>query len=367
MRVALVHDYLSQDGGAERVLKAMHEMWPEAPIFVLFHDREKINYIPIENIRESFIAKLPWHRQAYRWYLPLMPIATEKYRLKNFDLIISSTSAFAKGIIPAPHALHISYCHTPPRYLWADAEEYLDDASGLLIRVLLPRLIHKLRIWDKISVDRVDHFLANSETVKQRISKYYRRASSVIYPPIDAKQFNISAKIDDYFLTGGRLVPYKKLHIAVQAFNRLGWPLKIFGVGPEMAKLKRMAKSNIQFLGKISETEKITLFNHARAFIHPQLEDSGLTAVEAMASGRPVIAYAQGGATEKIRAGETGLFFSEQNWESLLQTLLDFSRHSWDSEVIRAHATRYDMDNFKQELKNFVEQKYQEHLQNNTI
>lgn len=360
MKIALIHDYLSQDGGAERVLKAMHEIWPEAPIFVLFHDKNKINSFNIKNIRESFIAKLPFVKSLFEWYLPLMPLATEKYYLKDFDVVLSSTSGFAKGVIVHPHTTHISYCHTPPRYLWADTHEYIEDLnSNLLVKTVLPFLIHKLRIWDKISADRVDHFIANSETVKNRISKYYRRDSTVINPPVDTDKFFVSDKLGEYFVAGGRLVPYKRVDLVVQAFNRLGWPLKIFGIGPELKKLKNIARPNIEFLGKISEEEKAILLSRSRAFIHPQMEDFGITPVESIASGRPVIAFKSGGALETIKENETGIFLNEQTWESLFNLLSHFDHNAWDGKKIKEQSVKYDSTNFKNSLKLFVENKYQ--------
>ena len=361
MRVALVHDYLAQDGGAERVLKALHEIWPEAPIFVLFHDREKINYIPAENVTESFLAKLPFSNQAYQWYLQWMPLATESHNLKDFDVVISTASMFAKGVITGPDTLHISYCHTPPRFLWADNFAYVSDLrQGRLVKFILPHFIHCLRMWDKMSVDRVDHFVANSRTVQQRINKYYRRESEIIYPPVNTEVFAPETIVGDYFVAGGRLVAYKHFDLIVNAFNRLGWPLKIFGVGPEMESLRKYAKSNIQWLGQVSEESKAKLLGQARAFIHPQLEDFGITAVEAMASGRPVIAFAQGGATETVVPNETGVFFNKQTWESLLDKLLHFNYENWDSGHIRAHASKFSAGIFKNNIKKHIEDRYEE-------
>jgi glycosyltransferase involved in cell wall biosynthesis len=361
MRIALVHDYLSQDGGAERVLKALHEIWPMAPIFVLFHDQKKINFFNKENIHQSFLAKLPFNKTAYQWYLPWMPLATEGHDLKNFEIVVSTSSMFAKGVITSPNALHISYCHTPPRFLWADNFAYISDLrQGRLVKLVLPHFIHRLRLWDKISVDRVDDFIANSRTVQQRINKYYRRESEVIYPPVDTNAFSPQTSISDYFAAGGRLVAYKRFDLIVNAFNRLGWPLKIFGVGPEFESLKKKAKQNIKWLGHISEENKAKLLGGARAFIHPQLEDFGITAIEAMASGRPVIAYAAGGATETVIPNETGVFFTEQNWESLLDKLLHFNYESWDSDYIRTHAIKFSADIFKNNIKKYIEDRYEE-------
>ena len=361
MRLALVHDYLSQDGGAERVLKAFHEIWPEAPIFVLFHDRKKIPYFDAEKIKESFLAKMPFVRSAFQWYLPWMPAATEKHRLGEFDVVLSSTSAFAKGVITAPGTLHISYCHTPPRYLWAEGADYVDDLRrGPAVRAILAGVLHRLRLWDKMSADRVDFFIANSRHVQRRIQKYYRRPSEVIYPPVETKNFKIAEGLGNYFAAGGRLVPYKRLDIAVQAFNRLKLPLKIFGLGPELEHLKKRAKPNIEFLGKISEAEKAELLSRALAFIHPQMEDFGITPVEAMASGRPVIAFGEGGALETITEGASGVFFRQQNWESLLDAVLNFHPENWDSAKIRERALEFDAEIFKNKIRKFVADRWEE-------
>lgn len=361
MRVALVHDYLSQDGGAERVLKAFHELWPEAPIFVLFHDAKKITDFAGADIRESFLARMPMVKNHFQWYLPFIPLATEKYNLEDFDVVISSTSAFAKGVLTAPHTLHISYCHTPARYLWNDAHRYVANLKyNPIVKAFLPRLISKMRIWDTMSADRVDHFVANSKTVQYRIQKYYRRPSDIIHPPVDLATFSIAEKTGDYFVAGGRLVPYKNLELVIRAFNRLQEPLKIFGSGGELNQLRSIAKSNITFLGRISDTEKADLLQGARAFIHPQIEDFGITPLESMASGRPVIAYAMGGATETVVPNETGVFFNEQNWESLYDTVANFDSTHWDSQKIRDHAATFDVALFKNKINSYVNERYEE-------
>lgn len=365
MKIALVHDYLSQDGGAERVLKALHEIWPEAPIFVLFHDKKKISYLNKEKIKESFLAKMPFVKSTFQWYLPWMPAATEHHDLRNFDVVVSSTSAFAKGVITPPGTLHISYCHTPPRYLWADSSEYIAELNhSPLIKTFLPGVLHRLRLWDKMSADRVDYFIANSKTVEQRIRKYYRRQAVVIHPPTEIDKYKISNQIGDYFISGGRMVPYKRFDLLISAFNRLGLPLKIFGQGPEMDRLQKHAKSNIEFLGVINEEKKAELLSRARAFINPQIEDFGLTAIEAMASGRPVIAYNDGGATETILAGETGLFFHEQTWESLFDAVLKFNYENWDSATIRRQAENFGTDVFKEKMRRLINDYWEEFEKN---
>jgi glycosyltransferase involved in cell wall biosynthesis len=361
MKIALVHDYLAQDGGAEQVLKAFHELWPEAPIFVLFHDEKKIPYFNNADIRKSWLSKMPFVSKHFQWYLPWMPYATEHYNLKDFDVVISCTSAFAKGVIIYPHTLHISYCHTPTRYLWSDTHDYLAELHySRAVKALLSPVIHHLRLWDKMSADRVDHFIANSKTVEHRIYKYYRRLSSIIFPPVDTKNFFISSSLENYFVAGGRLVPYKRLDLVIQVFNRLSYPLKIFGVGPELKKLQRMAKPNIEFLGRITDQEKALLLSRAQAFIHPQLEDAGVTPLESMASGRPVIAFAAGGAAETLTPNETGILFPKQTWESLLDAVINFETQSWNSHHIREEAKKFDTEHFKNQIHHYVEDRYEE-------
>ena len=362
MHIALVHDYLAQDGGAEQVLKAFHELWPAAPIFVLFHDKQKMRGFLEADIRQSFISRLPFGKSRYHWYLPWMPLATERHNLDEFDIVLSSTSAFAKGVLTRPDTIHISYCHTPTRYLWTETHEYVADLKySPVIKAFLPRLIHHLRLWDVMSVDRVDYFVANSTTVHNRIQKFYRRVSDVIYPPVAVDNFSVSDDIHDYYVAGGRIASYKRFDLIIQVFNRLRWPLKIFGTGPRWwDDLKDVAKPNIEFLGRVSDEELAELLRHARAFIHPQVEDFGITPVEAMASGRPVIAYGVGGVTETVIPGKTGVFFYEQSWEALLDSLLNFDYRAWDSGVIRERAERFRTEQFKQRLSKYVVDRYEE-------
>jgi len=361
MRVALVHDYLSQNGGAEKVLKALTEIWPKAPIFVLFHDQKKITEFSNSQINETYLKKLPGIKKYYEWYLPFMPSATERHNLADFDIVISSTSSFAKGIITNPETLHICYCHTPPRFLWSGTHKYVTDLRcNFLIKGILPGLLHKMRIWDILTTNRVDHFISNSKTVENRIKKYYRRPSDVIHPPVAVDEFYTSQLTRDFFVAGGRLVPYKRLDLVIKAFNRLGWKLKIFGTGSEEKYLKKIAKPNIEFLGFVSEKDKAELLSTARALINPQYEDFGIVSVEAMASGRPVIAYSKGGAVEIVVENKTGVFFHEQTWESLLNTLLKFDTYAWDKEEIRNHAKKFSTPNFKNQIKKFVDDRWEE-------
>jgi len=357
MRVALVHDMLTQYGGGEKVLRALSDGYPEAPIFTLVFDENNMGDIfPGDRVITSFLQQLPFSDRRYKWYLPLMPHATEGYDLSGFDLVISSSSAFAKGVIAGQDSRHICYCHTPTRYLWADRHDYVNGLNyNKLVSSLICLSLTRLRVWDRLSSAGVDHFIANSKNVKNRIKKYYGRKSYVIYPPVETDKFYISENIGNYFLAGGRMVPYKRFDLIVEAFNKLGIPIKIFGVGPEFSKLKRMASRNVEFLGFVDERDKAELYSNAIAFINPQNEDFGITTVEAMASGTPVIAYNAGGAKESIVSGVSGEFFHEQRWESLADKVLNFNKNNYNRAKIKKLSERFNVENFKQNIKNFIE------------
>jgi glycosyltransferase involved in cell wall biosynthesis len=352
MKIALVHDHLAQDGGAEKVLQVLKEMFPQAPIFTLVMNKKRTNKFFVDkDIRTSFLQKLPLGVSRYQWWLALMPMATEGHNLMEYDVVISSASAFSKGIITNPNSVHICYCHTPTRFLWTDTYSYVEGLKiNPLVKVMLPFTLRKLRQWDRLAADRVDVFVANSKTVRTRIKKYYSRDSGVIYPPVDTSSFYISHKSKEYYLAGSRLVPYKKIDLAVKAFSRLGIPLKIFGVGPEMKYLKSIAKPNVEFLGKVSDEEKNRLYANCIAYLNPQEEDFGITAIEAMASGRPVIAYASGGATETIIEGKTGEFFEKQWWEELADKVIRFNERKYDPYYIRQHAKTFSIENFQRRI-----------------
>ncbi len=356
MRVALVHDHLIQQGGAERVLQAFQAMWPDAPTYTLYYDEEALKGdFGHKEIRTSFLQKIPFAKRMFRFYLPLMPMATEHYDLSKFDLVISSASGFAKGVITGPDTVHICYCHTPTRYLWSDAASYLEELHApWFIKTILPLFLSRLRIWDRLATDRIDHFIANSKTVQDRIKKYYRRESTVIHPPVDVNQFSITPGEKKYYLIGGRLVKYKRFDLVVEAFTKLGLPLKIFGTGPAERELRAMAGPTIEFLGRVSDSERAHLFSNAIAFLHPHEEDFGLTAVESMAAGRPVIAYKKGGATETVIEGETGVFFTDQTAEGLMETVKNFKPETFIPERLRAHAEKFSTERFRREIQDFV-------------
>lgn len=357
MKIALIHDHLMQFGGAERVLEIFQELFPDAPIYTLVYDKARLGGIfSPDRVRPSFLQRIPLALPKYQWFLPFMPLATEQYDLSEYDVILSSSSAFSKGVITKSTTLHICYCHTPTRYLWSDTHSYIREVRApRLAKAGIPLMLTGLRQWDRLAADRVDRFIANSKTVQERITKYYRRSSDIIYPPVDVASSEIGAGVGEYFLAGGRLVSYKRFDIIIDAFNRLNKRLVIFGDGPELGKLRRMAKNNIEFRGFVSASERSKLYRDCIAFINPQEEDLGITVIEAAAAGRPVIALAAGGALETIVEGVTGVFFYDQDAPALIDTVLRFQPEQFKADVIRDHALRYSTDRFKREILQYVE------------
>lgn len=374
MKVALIHDHLAQEGGAEKVLKVLSDIFPEAPIYTLLYDKKKVaKNFANRQIESSVIQRLPGGVKHYKWYLPFMPMAVEFFDLRPYDLVISDASAFAKGVITTPDTTHICYCHTPTRYLWSDAHQYLNELKyNKWLKKIVSLSLSRLRIWDFAAAQRVDHYIANSKTVEKRIKKFYRRSAQVIYPPVETEKFKITdlsqqAKTERYFLIGCRLAPYKRVDIVVEAFKKLGpeYRLKIFGDGLDQKRLEKIADkaTNIEFLGRVNEIEKASLYSQALAFINPQEEDFGITAIESMAAGRPVLAYNRGGACETIVSGENGLFFEEQTSSAIAKLVrsfvaeIDSGKQSWDSVRIKAMSEKYSIENFKAQLFKFLEEK----------
>ncbi|MFH1254970.1 MAG: glycosyltransferase [bacterium] len=358
MRVALIHDHLAQDGGAEKVLKIFSEMFPDAPIYtLLYEEKNSDKYFKSRHIETSIIQKLPGGVKHYQWYMPFMPMAVEFFDLRNFDLVISDASAFAKGVITSSNSLHICYCHTPTRYLWSDTHQYINDLKyNKYFKKIISLVLNYIRMWDRLAADRVDKYIANSHFVAKRIEKFYKKQSTVIYPPVETDKFKISESVGDYFLIGGRLAKYKRVDLVIEAFKNTDKKLKIYGHGIDLERLKRMAAgcSNIEFLGRVDDSRKAELYGKALAFIYPQEEDFGITAVESMASGRPVIAYRSGGAVETVIEGETGLFFNEQTAESLAQAVNDFDNSKFNPEAIRRHAEKFSVERFKKEISEYI-------------
>ncbi len=360
MKIALIHDHLAQDGGAEKVLKVIAEMYPEADIYTLLYEKKHADkYFSGRTIKTSFIQRVPGGVKHYQWFLPFMPMAVEFFDLSDYDLVISDASAFAKGVITTTDVPHICYCHTPTRYLWDYTHKYIAELHyNKFLKKIVSLFLNYLRLWDRQSADRVDYFIANSKTVQKRIKKYYGRTSQVIYPPVDTDKITLATGEGRYFLAGGRIVTYKRFDLIVEAFKILGWPLKIFGDGVDLARLKKIAEgqTNIEFLGRVSEAEKVELYRGAEAFINPQEEDFGITVVEAMAAGRPVIAYAKGGAMETIIDGQTGLLFPEQTVDSLKEALEKFKETRFNAAVIRQRAEEFSRQEFEKQFRAFVEQ-----------
>ncbi|TSD02141.1 MAG: group 1 glycosyl transferase [Parcubacteria group bacterium Athens0714_26] len=364
MKIALVHDYLNQYGGAEKVLEAFTEIFPDAPIYTLIYNQKIIDkYFPGKKIRASFLQKVPFSGSYHRFFPPLMPMAIEKFDLSDFDLIVSDSASFAKGALTKPEALHICYCHTPPRYAWDDSHKYIKEFSmPSLAKIFIPFFMNYIRLWDKEAASRVDEFVCNSSFVTRRIKKYYKRDAEVIHPPVDTEFFKpISKPSEEYYLMVGRLLPYKRFDIAIEAFNKLEMPLKIIGSGPDKRKLKKMANWNIEFLGELSSEKLKEYYQNCKALIFPQEEDFGIVALEAMACGRPIIAYRGGGALESVLEGKTGVFFDEQNMESLVEAVKKFQPQKFDSSFIRQHALKFDKEIFKKKIKDFIEKSYNDY------
>lgn len=357
MKVALVHDYLNQYGGAERVLEAFCEMFPDAPIYTLVYDAKLTGFaFEGRKIKTSFLQKVPLAASQHRYFPVFMPYAVEQLDMSDYDLVLSDSGSYAKGVITRPGTLHISYCHTPHRYAWDNSHKLVGGFGyPRIIKALSPFFMTYVRMWDTAASLRVDAFIANSEFVAKRIKKYYGRDSEVICPPLNTERF-APGETSDYFLMVGRMVPYKKFDLAIEVFNRLGMKLKIVGDGPERKKLEKRATSNIEFVGLVSEPYLAEYYAHAQALLFPQEEDFGVVAVECMASGTPVIAYRGGGALEIIKEGEDGIFFDEQTKDSLVGAIAKFQNMQFDPMLIRQHAMRFDTARFKEEIGNFINQ-----------
>ncbi|KKT28797.1 MAG: Glycosyl transferase group 1 [Candidatus Yanofskybacteria bacterium GW2011_GWA1_44_21] len=334
------------------MLQALCDIFPDAPIYTLIYDEAATNGIfKDREIRTSFLQKMPFAKSHHYAFPLLMPLGIEQFNFDNFDLIISISASFAKGIITKPDTRHICYCLTPPRFLWDSSQKFIEEFGyPKPIRKLLPPFMSYLRVWDSAAAQRPDKYWAISNFVQSRIAKYYNLPAEVIYPPVDVSKFSPSNHVADYFLMVGRLVSYKKFDIAIEAFNKLGLPLKIAGIGPEMNKLKKTANANIVFLGMVSDDELARLYSQAQALVFPQEEDFGIVPLEAMASGRPVIAYRGGGATETILENKTGIFFDVQNSDSLIEAIEKFRNFKFNFEFCRAQAEKFDTEIFKKKI-----------------
>jgi glycosyltransferase involved in cell wall biosynthesis len=351
MKVALVYDRVNKWGGAERVLLALHELFPDAPLFTSVYNQKTAGWAEEFHIKTSFLQHMPYASSSHEYYPLLMPTAFESFHFDAYDLVISVSSEAAKGIITGPNTVHICYCLTPTRYLWSGFTEYFHNA---FFRFISKPFIFYLRFWDLVASSRPDAYIAISQEVKKRIKTYYNKEALVIYPPVllaDREQKNIGEKSGDYFLIVSRLVGYKHIELAIQACNDLRLPLKIIGVGSEERKLRKISGPTIEFLGLLTEDRLIKYYKSCKALIFPGLEDFGITMVEAQAFGKPVIAFKGGGALETVKNQKTGVFFTPQNRESLKKVLQDFDKKTFFPKDCIENAKKFSQEQFK---RNFV-------------
>jgi glycosyltransferase involved in cell wall biosynthesis len=373
LKIAIVHDFLVQYGGAEKVLKVISEMFPEAPIYTLLCDFDKAGVrFKDKEIRTSYLQKFPkFLRKHYQWLLPFFMVAPETFDLREFDLVISSTGAWSKGIVTRLNTVHISYLHSPMRFAWEISHNY---AKGFFTKLLFSYV----RMWDKLAAERPDYLIANSKYTQSRIQKYYRRDSVEIYPPAysnnqdtrnnnqtitnnqfsnDKKTTNHKLQTTNYFLIVSRLSPYKKVDVAVEAFNKLGLPLVIIGEGKQKKYLEKIAKENVKILGFVEDSKLAEYYSNARAFIFPADDDFGMTMVEAMSYGVPVVAYKKGGALEIVEEEKTGEFFEAQTAEVLADGVRRFieKENDYKKEDMINRAKEFSVERFKRELGEFIE------------
>jgi glycosyltransferase involved in cell wall biosynthesis len=365
MRKALIHDWYYVNGGAEKVIKSINAIWPDFEHFALIDflddkDRKDIFTGNNQNVNTSFIQKLPTAKSNHRKFLQLFPHAIEQFDLREYDLVLSSSASIAKGVLTHQNQLHICYCHSPMRYAWDLYHQYLNESNLVGIKgFYAKRILHNLRVWDVVSSNRVDYFIANSKFVARRIKKVYNRDSTVIYPPVDVKNFRLVDTKGDYYFTASRMVPYKNIELIVRAFNKMpDKKLVVSGDGPEFNKINKLAGQNIELLGFIDNEKLKHYLEEAKAFIFAAEEDFGIIPVEAQACGTPVIAFGKGGVLETVIKNSTGVFFYKQEAESIVMAVKEFEKMSFNYSKIRDNAMRFSKERFETEMRNFVLSKY---------
>ncbi|MDN3491589.1 glycosyltransferase [Winogradskyella bathintestinalis] len=363
MKKALIHDWYYVNGGAEKVIHSFNTIWKDFEHYALVDflnesDREYI--LNGANVNTSFIQKLPTSKSNHRKFLQLFPYAIEQFNLHDYDLVLSSSSSIAKGVMTNQNQLHICYCHSPMRYAWDLYHQYLEESNfGFLSGIYAKRVLHKIRMWDVINTNRVDIFIANSNYIKGRIKKVYNRNAKVIYPPVDVVNFELVEQKEEYYFTASRMVPYKKIELIVRAFNNMpNKKLVVAGDGPEYKNIKAIAKSNIELVGFLEAKELKIYLSKAKAFVFAAEEDFGIIPVEAQACGTPVIAYNKGGTRETVIDKETGILFSHQNEKSLIDAISDFEKLNFDPLLIRKNAMRFSKERFEKEMHDFVTEEY---------
>jgi glycosyltransferase involved in cell wall biosynthesis len=367
LKKALINDWYYVNGGAEKVIHSLNHIWDDFDHYALIdflNEADRDFILNGKKAKVSFIQKLPTAKSNHRKFLQLFPYAIEQFDLSEYDLVLSSSSSIAKGVVTRKNQLHICYCHSPMRYAWNLQEQYLKDL-GLnkgLKGIYAKYVLNKIRKWDVSNSDNVTFFIANSIHIAKRIKKIYNRESTVIYPPVDVEYFTLEENKKDYYFTASRMVSYKKTLLIIEAFNELPHlKLVVAGSGPEFNTIKKMAKSNISLIGHIDALELKKQMQEAKAFVFAAEEDFGIAPVEAQACGTPVIAFGKGGAMETVAEGKTGVFFREQTVQSLKDAILYFETQEFNSKEIREHALQFSKERFEREIKAFVDEKYQEH------
>ncbi len=361
-RIALVHDWLTGMRGGEKCLEVFCELYPDAPVHTLLAFPERVSEtIRSHPLYSSFLQKMPAVETRYRHYLPLFPVAIERLKLGDIDVVLSSSHAVAKGVRVPPGALHISYVHTPMRYVWDMFDQYFSPATVGSLQLAVIRLVAaRIRRWDVRTAARVHHFIANSHYVAERIHRIYGRDAAVIHPPVETARFLPSLRDDGSFLVVSALVPYKRVDLAVAAANREGFPLRVIGDGPERARLEAIAGPTVRFEGWLPDAGIEEAYATCHALLFPGEEDFGIVPVEAMACGKPVIAFGRGGATETVIEGLSGTLFPEQSAESLSEAIIRFETLHFDAAAIRAHAETFDREVFRKRIAEFVNEKWEE-------
>jgi len=356
MKIAIVHDWLTNMGGAEQVIINFKEIYKDAPIYTTFYTPSKLDdKLKNIDVRTSFLQgkkEVLDHKK----YFPFMPLAFEKFKMKDYDVILSSCSSCSKGVKKGKYAIHICYCHTPMRYAYEFKNEYIKDMN-LIKKMMIEVLLFFMRIWDKKNSKKVDYFIANSSVVKERIKKHYNRDAIVINPPVRCDKFNISDVDGDYYLVMSRLVGYKRFDLAVEACSKLGKKLVVIGDGPERQKLEELANENVIFLGRQSDEVVFKYMQECKALLYPGLEDFGIVPVEAQACGRPVICYGAGGVLDSVIDGKTGVYFKNQTVESLMNAIEKFENMNFNKKEIRKHALEFDEKIFQKKIKEFIDEK----------
>lgn len=352
MRTALVHDWLVTMGGAERVLEEIARLYPEAPIYTGVVDRSRLSpYLQQRRIIPTFVQQLPRAARWYNRYLPLLMYGMEQFDLSAYDLVISSSSSVAKGVLTRAETRHVSYVHTPMRYAWDLYHDYRNREAQGITRQIMGPIFHYMRLWDRLSADRVDVMLANSTAVARRVAKHYRRRAAVIFPPVATERFTVATGPGAYYLAMSRLVAYKRIDLAIEAANRLKIPLVVVGDGPERRRLQALAGDRVTFRGWVSDGAAAQLMQGARALIFPGEEDFGILPVEVQACGRPVVAFARGGVMDTVIHQETGWLFPEQTVDAVAEAILEADKEHWDAGAIRANAERFAPEVFRERFQ----------------